>query len=188
MSTTNPEYELLSPETRSYLASANISGGTAGTVIHETTHQVGYNIGVHSRLGGTPVWVVEGLATVLEPDAVRSNVGKRLLTDRINQERAQWFETRHRPTREMGNLAKLIASDEYFYRDILNSYSESWAVTFFLLENPSRRQNLATYLRILEQRDPLQEYGARDRLKDFQTAFGDISRLEVEFIRYMDRL
>jgi len=172
------------PET----ALAAINGSVAGTVIHETTHQVGYNLGVHSRLGGTPIWVVEGLATVLEPSGMRKKTGRRLISDRINPERADWFEKRHRPVRAMGSLAKLIASDGYFYQSTLNSYSEAWAFTFFLLENPSRRQDFVSYLHRIGERNPGTEYTAQQRLDDFQAAFGDISRVEVEFIRYLDRM
>ena len=170
------------------VALAAVSSDIANTIIHETTHQVGYNIGIHSRVGGTPVWIVEGLATVLEPPGMREKSGRQLQQGRINEERIQWFETRHRPGRSMGSLAKLVASDDYFYQQTLNSYSEAWAFTFFLLENPSRRRHLVTFLQMLGSRDPLQQYTSKDRLADFQTAFGDISRLEVEFIRYMDRL
>ena len=172
----------------SIAATAAVSGDTANTIIHETTHQVGYNIGVHSRLGGTPIWIVEGLATVLEPSGMREKTGRQLQQGRINQERAQWFAKRHRPGRSMGSLAKLVAADAYFFQQTLNSYSEAWSFTFFLLENPSRRRDLVTYLQILGSRDPLQQYTSNDRLADFQKAFGDISRIEVEFIRYMDRL
>lgn len=172
----------------SIAAYAAISGNTAGTVIHETTHQVGYNIGVHSRLGETPVWVVEGLATVLEPAGMRQKTGRQLLSDRINSERADWFEERHRPSRSMGSLAKLIASDEYFFQSTLNSYSEAWALTFFIMENASRRQDFVKYLQKLGQRNVNEKYTATDRLADFQESFGDISRLEVEFIRYLDRM
>ncbi|MEZ6128189.1 MAG: DUF1570 domain-containing protein [Planctomycetaceae bacterium] len=168
-------------------ASAAISGDTANTVIHETTHQVGYNIGAHSRLGGTPVWVVEGLATVLEPAGMRKKQGRQLVSDRVNSERSDWFSQRHRPTREAGSLAKLIASDEYFFQQTLNSYSEAWAFSFFLLENAAHRQNFVRYLQKIGQRDPLAAYSANDRLSDFQACFGDISRLEVEFLRFMDR-
>ena len=169
-------------------ATSAVSGDTANTIIHETTHQVGYNIGVHSRLGGTPIWIVEGLATVLEPSGMREKTGRQLQQGRINQERAQWFAKRHRPGRSMGSLAKLVAADDFFFQQTLNSYSEAWSFTFFLLENPSRRRDLVTYLQILGSRDPLQQYTSKDRLADFQKAFGDISRIEVEFIRYMDRL
>ena len=169
-------------------ASAGISGVTANTVIHETTHQVGYNIGIHSRLAETPIWVVEGLATVLEPSGMRNSSGRKLVSERINDERITWFTNRHRPSRSMGNLAKIVASDQFFYAQTLNSYSESWAFTFFLLENPSRRKDLVTYLQIVAKRDPMAAYPGRQRLEDFQKAFGDISRLEVEFIRFMDRM
>lgn len=172
----------------SVAALSAISGGTADTIIHETTHQVGYNIGVHSRLGGTPIWIVEGLATVLEPAGMRSSMGRQRLEDRLNNERVNWFRQRHRPDRTMGHLAKLVASDSFFHQQTLDSYSESWAFTFFLLENASRRRDLVSYLQSLATRDPAQEYSASERLQDFQAAFGDISRLEVEFIRFMDRL
>lgn len=172
----------------SVAAMSAISGDTADTIIHETTHQVGYNIGVHSRLGGTPIWIIEGLATVLEPSGMRSNTGRQRLEDRLNAERINWFRKQHRPDRQMGHLAKLVASDAFFHQQTLDSYSESWAFTFFLLENAARRRDLVTYLQTIAERDPAQEYSARDRLSDFQTAFGDISRLEVEFVRYMDRL
>lgn len=172
---------------RHIVAAAAISGSTASTVIHETTHQVGYNIGAHSRLGGTPVWVVEGLATVLEAPGMRKRQGRQLARERTNPERSHWFDSEHRPEREMGSLAKLVASDEYFYQRTLNSYSEAWAFTYFLLENASRHQEFVRYLQKIRQRDPEQPYLAKERLADFQAVFGDISRLEVEFIRFMDR-
>ena len=173
---------------RTISAFAGISSGTADTIIHEATHQVGYNIGIHSRLGGTPIWVVEGLATVLEPAGMRTSSGRHRLEDRINEERVNWFNRQHRPSRAPGYLARLVASDEFFHQQTLNSYSESWAFTFFLLENASRRRNFVTYLQNLGDRDATVQYTAKQRLADFQAAFGDISRLEVEFIRFMDRM
>lgn len=172
----------------SIAANSGIAGGAANTVIHETTHQVGYNIGIHSRLGGTPLWVVEGLATVLEPAGMRSSRGVRQLEDRLNTERVNWFRSKHRPSRPMGDLGRLVASDTFFHKRTLNSYSESWAFTFFLLENPARRRRFVTYLQQLGERDATQIYSAKQRLADFQAAFGDVSRLEVEFIRFMDRM
>ena len=169
-------------------AYSGISGQTASTIVHETIHQVGYNIGIHSRVGGAPLWVVEGLATVLEPDGMRHRSGHQLQQDRINDERINWFRGQHRPRRSMGNLGRLVASDAYFNQHTLNSYSESWAFTFFLLENPARRRDLVTYLQKLSQRDGAKPYSAKQRLADFQAAFGDIARLEVEFIRFMDRM
>jgi hypothetical protein len=183
---TNDASLLVSPT--AVAASAGISGETTNTIIHETTHQVGYNIGIHSRLGGTPLWVVEGLATVLEPDGMRHRTGHSQMEDRINEERQNWFAQQHRPDREMGSLGQLIASDAYFQKHTLDSYSESWAFSYFLLDNSSRRRSLVDYLQKISQRDATKQYTAKERLADFQNSFGDISRLEIEFIRFMDRL
>lgn len=165
-----------------------IAGETTNTVVHETIHQVGYNIGIHSRVGGAPTWVLEGLATALEPSGMRKRTGRNLVSDRLNGERSDWFRDEFRELRPMGFLPALVASDENFYRNLLHSYSESWAFTFFLLENGTRRQDLVKYLQVLAKRDTSVQYTARQRLADFESAFGDISRLEVEFIRYMDRM
>ena len=69
----------------------NMSGTAANTLIHETTHQVGFNIGVHSRLGGTPQWVVEGLATVLEAPGMRRRSVGTAIDEKINSERLEWL-------------------------------------------------------------------------------------------------
>ncbi len=55
---------------------ANIQANLADTIVHETTHQVAFNAGLHSRIGVTPQWVVEGLATVFE-SAGHSRLGQR---------------------------------------------------------------------------------------------------------------
>ena len=53
-------------------AASTVTGDTADTIIHETTHQVSFNIGIHSRSGGTPSWVLEGMATTLEAPGMRT--------------------------------------------------------------------------------------------------------------------
>jgi len=170
------------------LASSAVNGQTAGTIVHETIHQVGYNIGIHTRLGETPLWMVEGLATVLEPDGMRHRNSSRAVAGRLNSERYDWFRQKYLALHSSGSLAKLIASDKAFSRQTLNAYSVSWALTYFLLENPVRRRQLTSYLQALAERDSTVGYPAKERLADFITAFGDIARLEVEFIRFMQRL
>lgn len=165
-----------------------IAGETTNTVVHETIHQVGYNIGIHSRVGGAPTWVVEGLATALEPSGMRKRSGRNLVADRLNGERSKWFRDVFREHRPMGFLPAIVASDSNFHKNLLHAYSESWAFTFFLLENGTRRKDLVDYLQVLAERDPTKPYTAKLRLEEFEQAFGDISRLEVEFIRYMDRM
>jgi len=174
------------PAVPSSVAALAVAGGrTASTIIHETTHQVSYNLGIHSRLGGTPQWLVEGLATALEPDGMRLN---RSAGERVNQERRDWFENRYLPKRPAGSIAQLIASDQPFQHNTLDAYSESWALTYFLLDTSTRRRAFSKYLQRIARRDSGSPYPEEQRLADFQAEFGDISRLEVQFLRFMEEL
>lgn len=165
---------------------ASVTGQTADVIIHEGTHQVGFNVGIHSRLGTTPRWVVEGLATVLEPPGIRSRgkAGK----DKINAERLSWFQEDYSQRRKSGDLAKVIASDDFFGSQSLDAYSLAWSLTYFLTDNPARAGKFAKYLKKVADRNPLHVYSAKERLADFQEIFGDISRVEVELVRSIERL
>lgn len=169
-------------------SSRGIAGPTADTIVHETTHQVGHNIGIHSRLGGTPTWILEGLATVLESPGVRNGSAFAPAASRHNRERLDWFRTKYAERQSAGDIARLAASDEMFQRQTLDAYSLAWALTFYLSENAARTRQLAAYIRTVESRDITKQYTSAERLQDFQNAFGDIARLEVEFLRFMDRL
>jgi Protein of unknown function (DUF1570) len=165
---------------------ASVTGQTADVIIHEGTHQVGFNVGIHSRLGTTPRWIVEGLATVLEPPGIRSRgkAGK----DKVNDERLSWFQGDYSQRRKPGDLAKMIASDDAFTGQTLDAYSLAWGMTYFLTENPARAGKFAKYLKKVSDRNPLYVYSAKDRLSDFQEIFGDISRVEVDLLRTIERM
>jgi len=164
-----------------------VAGETADTIVHETTHQVGYNIGIHSRIGETPTWVIEGLATVLEAPGIRVR-GSSDAADKINTDRLNWFSTEYESRRQPGDLARMVAGDEIFQNQALDAYSSAWAFTYFMTESPARARSYTRYLQILGERDPLQHYTAEERLKDFQSAFGDVSKVEMDFLRSIDRL
>ena len=169
-------------------AASAVSGQTADTIIHETTHQVGFNIGIHSRTGGTPSWVLEGMATVLEAPGMRTRSSQGGSSTKVNADRLEWFKAEYQKRRQPGDLAKLIASDDMFRKQTLDAYSAAWGFTWFLTENPARARMFSKYLKTLSTRDSLQPYTAEDRLSDFQKVFGDISRLEVDYVRAIDRL
>ena len=157
------------------------------TIVHEGTHQVAFNTGLHTRIGPTPRWLVEGLATVFEAPGIRNRRGERGATSRINPARFDGFRRYVAAGRKRGSLRQLIAGDSGITRNIHNFYAEAWALSYFLLE--TRSQNYSKYLRIVSGRDPLKPYPARDRTADFQQAFGtNIDRLERDFLRFMSRL
>ncbi len=158
-----------------------------GTILHEATHQVAFNIGIHSRLAVTPKWVVEGLATAFEREAFRLNDRRSRVEARVNPERYAWFQ-RLRKERDLSrSLGAFLQSDKIFETATLDAYSQAWALTFFLME--TRSTEYATYLRLLAQRDPLADYSAGERQQDFEKVFGrDLLLLETHFLRFFQNL
>lgn len=165
-------------------------GSTAdvdGTIIHEATHQVAYNTGVHSRIGPSPHWLVEGLATMFEPDAVRQLGVKGELSTRLNTERYDWFQEYRKERRPAKSLEKFVADDGMFKKAPLDAYGQAWALTFYLAE--TRPTEFAKYFRTISSRSPLAPYPAEARVKDFRDAFGrDLEILENGMLRFYDRL
>lgn len=160
--------------------------GLDRTILHEAVHQVAFNTGIHSRIGENPLWLVEGLATALEVNAVRT--GDRLANplNRVNDNRYRWFlqSLARRPSIQ---LADLIANDDRFRSAVLDAYADSWALTFYLME--TRSADFTAYLRLLAKRDPLVPLTPEQRLADFQQVFGkDLSLLEARIRRYYDDL
>lgn len=157
------------------------------TVIHEATHQIAFNTGIHSRIGQNPQWVVEGLATLFEADGVRVRQIAADVSDRINPERLEWFQMYSRKRRPSGSLEAFIRDDSLFKRAPLDAYSQAWALTFFLVE--TRPVEFARYLKAISARDPLTRYDANSRLRDFRDAFGkDLDFLETGMLRFHNRL
>ena len=164
---------------------AMISGETTNTIVHEATHQVSFNLGIHSRIGETPMWLLEGLATTLEAPGLRTR--DKQASGQVNSDRLAWFQGEAAEHRQRGDLARMIASDELFQSRTLDAYSEAWALAFFLSENPARARQFMKYIQLVSNRSPFEPYTAELRLSDFQSVFGaDLSRLEVDMLRRID--
>jgi hypothetical protein len=163
---------------------ASFEGSLKDTMIHEATHQVAFNTGLHSRVGENPKWVVEGLATVFEAPGIRNsgaNIGPKM---RINQERFVWFGDFSKSRRKPKSLEAFLSNDDLFQSAALDAYSQSWAFTFFLIE--TRPRLYAEYLRTIAARDPLQLYTPAARVADFkQIVSKELPLLEAEFLRFI---
>ena len=57
------------------------------TIIHEATHQMAFNTGVHNRFAPTPRWLAEGLGTMFEAPGVWDWRNHNQLSERINRGR-----------------------------------------------------------------------------------------------------
>lgn len=162
-------------------------GDLKSTMIHEATHQIAYNIGLHSRLGETPRWVVEGMATVFEPEGVRDSSSGRTAKQRINLDRFLSFQNYAKSRRAPKSLKSFVEEDALYESAVLDFYAQSWALSFFLVE--TRPRNYAAYLKRIAARDPFATYPARERVADFKEAFStDFDLLDAQFLRYMDGL
>jgi len=158
-------------------------GSLKDTLIHEATHQAAFNTGLHSRIGPSPKWVVEGLATVFEAPGIRTP-GSASVKTRINRERFLWFSDYSKSRRKGKSLETFLTGDDLFKSSVLDAYSEAWAFSFFLIE--TRPRPYAEYLRLIAERNPLAAYSGPERLADFKKAVSsDLPVLEAEFLRFI---
>lgn len=175
---------------RVFLFDSNAKEGTASwsenaeTIIHEATHQMAYNTGVHRRFAVQPRWLVEGLATMFEARGVWSERYDHTRADRVNRGRLLGFRDYVAKRRQPGSLVRLLTTDEAFRSDPDGAYAEAWALTFYLCETQPRLY--ANYLARTADREVFSEYPAAERLADFQIIFGgDPKLVESKFLRYM---
>ncbi|MGI9471842.1 MAG: DUF1570 domain-containing protein [Rubripirellula sp.] len=157
------------------------------TIIHEATHQLAYNCGMQRRFADNPMWVSEGLATFFEsPD--RRNPGKWRSIGRVNQVNLmRWHK--YFPNRPAESLATLLA-DDMRYRNggtATAAYAEGWALTYFLIK--TKRKEYVAYLRMLSAGKPAVEKTKRQRITEFETAFGmKLVDMDKAFVTYMRRV
>lgn len=172
---TNPPNHWASPDSK-----------LAATMIHEATHQVAFNIGIHSRVGqSNPRWIVEGLATVFEAPGMRSTSLAKTPGAKLNLMRLHDFGDFSKNRRQPKTLANFIQSDQVFAAHVLDGYAQAWALTFFLIE--TRPREYAQYLTIIAKRPATEVYEDKQRLADFEQAFGrDWVLLESKFLRYVE--
>lgn len=158
----------------------------AATIIHEATHQMAFNTGVHRRFAESPRWLVEGLAVMFEAPGVWNSGVHRNRQDRINAPQLAAFR-HYRSAGSKGMIAELIASDRYFQSRRGAAYAEAWALSFYLSETQPREY--ANYLARVASRPPFEAYSSADRTADFTKVFGgDLRMLEARYLRFMEEL
>jgi hypothetical protein len=156
------------------------------TIVHEATHQIAFNCGLHTRLSDCPLWFGEGIAMYFETPDLRSAKGWSGL-GAVNQSRLERFQ-QYLGTRPADSLETLIRDDKRF-RDpnrALDAYAEAWALTYFLIRQHPKQY--VDYLAMLSKKKPLMDDGPEQRLDQFRRAFGELASLETEFLRYMARV
>ena len=159
---------------------------TVSTIVHEATHQIAFNCGLHTRLSDCPRWFSEGVAMYFETPDLNNKKGWSRIGE-VNRSRLEQFQ-KYLATRPGNSLQSLIRDDKRFLdtKTALDAYSEAWALTYFLLSQHSKEY--VAYLGMLSKKGPLLQDGPEKRLEEFRQALGDPKALDTEFLRYMSRL
>ena len=154
------------------------------TLVHEATHQLAFNAGLHVRLSPTPVWLSEGIATYFETPDLSNSRGWRSI-GAINTPRLELVVQQFTP----GLISRFIADDKPFRdpEEAIVAYAHAWAFVSFLAT--MKKDAFCSYIAQFEHKPPLAKDSAATRMAEFKTAFGQTpDSLEPELIQYINAL
>lgn len=157
------------------------------TVVHEATHQIAFNSGLHTRYTDVPLWLSEGLAIYFETPDLSTNRGWTGI-GRVNRRRLATLR-RNPSGRGPDHLERLVASDHLF-RDTRTgpeAYAQAWALTHYLLR--AREDDYVAYLKALSKKPRLVWDDEATRLAEFRKHFGNnFATLNAQLHEYIARL
>lgn len=175
----NPSFDQLA-------ARAGINGDLRETMIHEATHQLGYNLGLHNRVGRNPRWIVEGLATVFETPGME-NQRRGTAIKRANAGWLRGFQRFVSTGRPENYLEEFIRTDRAFQSSMSSAYAQAWALSFWLIE--TRPREYGRFLRRMAADDVAKSLTDDLRVEIFRETFGsNLVMLDREMLRFYDGL
>jgi hypothetical protein len=157
------------------------------TIVHEATHQIAFNCGMHTRYADTPMWIAEGLAMYCETPDLRTGSGWRTI-GKLNVTRLRQYREFSAQRRKEGSLRTLVQDESRFRNPdtMLDAYSESWALVDYLVRE--RRDEFITYLRQIAEKPRLRWDAPEVRITEFEEAFGSVDAVESECTAHARRL
>lgn len=161
--------------------------GSVATVVHEATHQIAFNSGLHTRYADNPVWMTEGMAMYFETPDLKNRRGWQTI-GRLNRHRKAQFLDFAAKRRKLDSLESLIGSDGRFRtpESQLDAYSEAWALSYFLIRTKPRQYT--SWLQKIAAKSPLDFDSPQERLALFRSEFGeDLSRLDKQMLAFIRR-
>ncbi|MBI5758647.1 MAG: DUF1570 domain-containing protein [Planctomycetales bacterium] len=158
------------------------------TVVHEATHQIAFNSGMHTRYADNPLWLTEGMAMFFETPDLNSKTGWRTvgIVNDLRLKQFRDFSTKRRPA---DSLATLIQSDARFTDEKLavDAYAEAWSLSYFLIKN--RPADYVRYLERLAAKPRLMWDTPEQRVAEFEEVFGKkVNEIEADWVKAMRRL
>ncbi|HBT76142.1 MAG TPA: hypothetical protein DEB39_04280 [Planctomycetaceae bacterium] len=142
------------------------------TIIHEATHQIGFNCGMHDRLAPYPLWLCEGFAVLHEvPDRFSDTGWSKGL--KVNDRHLPVLLRFMPVVRSAGPIETLIQTDAPL-RDpdtAVQSYALSWGLVFYLSQK--RKNEFMNYVKRMGTKTVASPDSPEIRKKDFEECFGD---------------
>jgi hypothetical protein len=138
------------------------------TICHEAIHQLAFNMGLHKRCSGTPMWLAEGFATIFEAPAYaspNSDGRSRWPASR----KGTWLSLLEDDTRLHSLVDSLLRNDNVFKNEPELAYAVSWGLAHHLSTNSPRE--FADYLHQIGQLPSLVDFSAEDRWSHFRSTF-----------------
>jgi len=158
------------------------------TVVHEATHQIAFNSGMHVRLSDNPLWLTEGMVMFFETPDLTNRTGWRTI-GLVNELRLRQFQNYCDKRREANSLETLLSSDRRFTDadSAVDAYSEAWALTYYLLR--TQQASYVRLLRKLQEQPVLQWQTEAERLEDFRkNVLDDLGKLDADFLKYIRKI
>jgi hypothetical protein len=156
------------------------------TIIHEATHQIAFNCGMQTRYADIPLWLCEGLAVYCEaPDLSTTRAWRGI--GRVNYPRLERFRNNLASWHE-GSLEEMVR-DSHRFRDpktAVDAYADAWALNYYLIKYEPKAY--VAYLKKLAEKRPLIDDEPPARLAEFRDHFGDLRKLEQDFLKQMSRV
>lgn len=157
------------------------------TIVHEATHQIAFNSGLHTRYADNPLWLTEGMAMYFETPDVQSRSGWKTI-GAVNPLRLQPFRA-SLSRRPADSLRTMLQSDARFTaaESMGEAYAEAWAFSYFLIR--TRKEAYTNYVRAIGKKPMLKWGTPTERLAEFQQFFGpDLAKLDSEFLKFIRTL
>ncbi len=155
------------------------------TIVHEATHQIAFNCGLHNRYSDCPRWFSEGIAMYFETLDLRHARRRGNIGD-INRVRLADFHA-YLQRRPADSLQILLTDDRRFSdaTKSIDAYAEAWTLTYYLIRQHPKQY--VDYLKMLSEKRVMIWGTPEKRLDEFTQAFGNLKKLDAEFVRYVLR-
>ena len=155
---------------------------TVATIIHEATHQIAFNCGLHTRLSDCPLWFSEGIAEYFETPDLRSAKGwKGVGRNDVNPPRLDQFQ-QYLAARPADSLETLLARRHAVPRFEAEPRRLRRGLGVDVLLIRQHPKEYVAYLAMLSKKKPLRQDDAEKRVDEFRRAFGELDAVDAEFL------